>query len=303
MLNNIVENIVNRKLLTEITCVDAYQRFYKKKGIDEQTYNEILQKVQGGNNILLPNTKWVLSCYENNPQTTMRDIHTLRSVQGRGALDRFERMVSRQMISGNDADLKRFKSIAELIDFVYEYDENDIFRRTPGEWSKAIKNAKNDIRKFYEDDKWFVVIPLSMDAACYWGSDTEWCTATRNEEDNYFNRYNDDGPLIILINKENGEKYQFHFETDSFMDKKDTSIRKPILKRIGATEGLAKAISEYCEEIGYDYIDLYYEVVGEEYKGLTPVKIDDYHYNLINEDNEIVFPQYQFSAPVKFDFE
>lgn len=301
MLKSIVENIVNRTLLTEITCKDAYQRFYKD--IPLETYENIVVSAQGNNNILLPATKWVLSCFKKNPENTMRDIHTLRSEQGRGALDRFERLVSRQMISGNDADLNRFKSIAELIDFVYEYDENDIFRRTPGEWSKAIKNAKNDIEKFYEDDMWFVVIPLSMDAACYWGSDTEWCTATRNEEDNYFNSYNEQGPLIILINKENGEKYQFHFESDSFMDKKDTKIQTPILKRIGATEGLAKAISEYCEEIGYDYIDLYYEVVGDEYRGLIPVKIDDDHYNLINEDNEIVFPQYQFSAPVKFDYE
>lgn len=301
MLKSIVENIVNRTLLTEITCKDAYQRFYKD--IPLETYENIVVSAQGNNNILLPATKWVLSCFKRNPANTMRDIHTLRSEQGRGALDRFERLVSRQMISGNDADLNRFKSIAELIDFVYEYDENEIFRRTTGEWSKAIKNAKNDIKKFYEDDTWLVVIPLSMDASCYWGNGTEWCTATRNEEDNYFDRYNDEGPLIILINKENGEKYQFHFESDSFMDKKDTKIQKPILKRIGATEGLAKAINDYCEEIGYDYVDLYYEVIGYQYKGLTPVKIDDYHYNLINEDNEIAFPQYQFSAPVKFDFE
>lgn len=301
MLKSIVENIVNRTLLTEITCKDAYQRFYKD--IPFETYENIVVSAQGNNNILLPATKWVLSCFKRNPENTMRDIHILRSEQGRGALDRFERLVSRQMISGNDADLNRFKSIAELIDFVYEYDENDIFRRTTGEWSKAIKNAKNDIKKFYEDDTWIVVIPLSMDASCYWGNGTEWCTATRNEEDNYFDRYNDDGPLIILINKENGEKYQFHFESDSFMDKKDTKIQIPILKRIGATQGLANAINDYCEEIGYDYIDLYYEVVGEEYRGLVPVKIDDDHYNLINENNEIAFPQYQFSAPVKFDYE
>lgn len=301
MLKSIVENIVNKRLLTEITCKDAYQRFYKD--IPFETYENIVLSTQGNNNILLPVTKWVLSCFKRNPENTMRDIHTLRSEQGRGALDRFERLVSRQMISGNDADLNRFKSIAELIDFVYDYDESEIFRRTAGEWSKAIKNAKNDIRKFYEDEKWFVIIPETMDAACYWGSDTEWCTATRDENDNYFDRYNDDGPLIILINKENGEKYQFHFETNSFMNKKDKSIRKPILKTIGATKGLTNAIEEYCEEIGYDFLDLIYEVIGEEYRGLTPVKIHDASYNLINEYNEIAFPQYDFSIPVKFDYE
>lgn len=301
MLKSIVENIVNNTLLIEISCKDAYQRWYKD--IPSETYKNIVLSTQGNNDILLPSTKWVLACFKRNPEATMRDIDTLRNEQGRGVLDKFDRLVSRQMISGNDADLNRFKSIAELIDFVYEYNENELFRRTPGEWSKAIKNAKNDIEKFYEDDMWFVVIPKSMDAACYWGSDTEWCTATRNEEDNYFNSYNDEGPLIILINKENGEKYQFHFESDSFMNKKDTSIRKPILKTIGATKGLTNAIEEYCEEIGYDFVDLIYEVIGYEYRGLTPVKIHDTSYNLINEYNEIAFPQYDFSIPVKFDYE
>ena len=188
MLKSIVENIVNRTLLTEITCKDAYQRFYKD--IPLETYENIVISAQGNNNILLPATKWVLSCFQRNPESTMRDIHTLRDEQGRGALDRFDRLVSRQMISGDEADLNRFKSIADLIDFVYSYNENELFSRTPGEWSRAIKNAKNNIEKFYEDDMWLVVVPKSMDAACYWGSDTEWCTATRNEKDNYFNTYN-----------------------------------------------------------------------------------------------------------------
>ena len=64
---------------------------------------------------------------------------------------------------------------------------------TEREKSEVMREAElKRIKKFYEDDMWLVVIPKSMDAACYWGSDTEWCTATRNEEDNYFDKWADE---------------------------------------------------------------------------------------------------------------
>ena len=43
-----------------------------------------------------------------------------------------------------------------------------------------------------------------------------------------FTRYYDKGPLYIIIPKQpkyNGEKYQFHFATNSFMNEKDQSIK------------------------------------------------------------------------------
>ena len=49
---------------------------------------------------------------------------------------------------------------------------------------------------------------------------TQWCTAA--DGNNQFNYYNSQGPLYININKADNEKYQFHFESDQFMDETDT---------------------------------------------------------------------------------
>lgn len=59
-------------------------------------------------------------------------------------------------------------------------------------------------------------------AACELGSGTSWCTATGNTKQ-WFDRYAKDGPLYIFIGPD-GEKYQFHYESNQYMDKNDRSI-------------------------------------------------------------------------------
>ena len=58
-------------------------------------------------------------------------------------------------------------------------------------------------------------------AACDLGEDTQWCTAGGR---NWYSRYIKDGPLYVFINPTTGDKYQFHYESDQFMDKADRSI-------------------------------------------------------------------------------
>ena len=58
--------------------------------------------------------------------------------------------------------------------------------------------------------------------ACDLGSGTSWCTATGNTK-TWFDRYAKDGPLYIFIGP-NGGKYQFHYESEQYMDKNDRSI-------------------------------------------------------------------------------
>jgi hypothetical protein len=61
-------------------------------------------------------------------------------------------------------------------------------------------------------------------ASCELGSGTDWCTATGNT-DNFFQDYISKGDIYIITSKSNPkEKYQFHYETDSFMDSDDLAI-------------------------------------------------------------------------------
>lgn len=61
--------------------------------------------------------------------------------------------------------------------------------------------------------------------SCKLGSGTEWCTATGNTRE-HFDDYISEGPLFIFIKPGDKEKYQFSYETDNFMDRRDRRINK-----------------------------------------------------------------------------
>ena len=61
-------------------------------------------------------------------------------------------------------------------------------------------------------------------ASCELGSGTAWCTAT-GQTDTWFKDYIKDGPIYVIINKSDPkDKYQFHYESNQFMDKNDLDI-------------------------------------------------------------------------------
>jgi len=51
----------------------------------------------------------------------------------------------------------------------------------------------------YEDDRFFVVNPLTHQASCYYGKGTKWCTAA--DSDYQFKQYNDDAKLFYILDK------------------------------------------------------------------------------------------------------
>ena len=96
------------------------------------------------------------------------------------------------------------------------------FENVPVTNSEKANDAKKDAKKVYEDHKWIVVVPETEAASCYYGANTQWCTASKNY--NHFDQYNKQGPIYININKETKEKFQFHLESDQFMDEEDSQI-------------------------------------------------------------------------------
>ncbi len=110
-------------------------------------------------------------------------------------------------------DLAKY-SWEEFLDIVPELEEI----HTSNEEERI---AKSGAEKLFEDDKWIVIHPKIEEAACYYGSGTRWCTASTKGY-NYFDTYNAEGNLYIVISKQNPSvKYQIHFESNSFMNVKD----------------------------------------------------------------------------------
>lgn len=79
-----------------------------------------------------------------------------------------------------------------------------------------------DTKVLYNGPLGQLVIPLTREASCALGKPTSWCTA-RDDSNNMFDAYNNQGPLYVWIGKD-GKRYQFHFETVQFMDSKDRPI-------------------------------------------------------------------------------
>ena len=168
--------------------------------------------------------------------------------------------------------IKDCKSLSELIEWVK--DLSDDFKPV-----RKQSNAKENLEKVYEDDEWIVYVPHSHAAARRGGEGTHWCTASEN--DYYYNCYSNQGPLYINIRKSDGARFQFHFESNQFMNADDEPVR---LNKIGLPEGVvdfyAKIDPIFKFRLKFDWIEDFN-------KGFARVSLNHKH-NFINTEGRIL---------------
>lgn len=83
---------------------------------------------------------------------------------------------------------------------------------------------ENGSAELYHDDPQVkIVIPKTEEASIYFGKNTRWCTAA-SKGANMFREYDDQGKLYVVLFKKQNVRWQFHFETNSFMDEQDKPI-------------------------------------------------------------------------------
>jgi len=126
-------------------------------------------------------------------------------------------------------DLGKIKQLGDLYNIVKDYIAKDT--KSLDEILKVL--SEDEFKVLHDGETWFIFQPLTEKAACYLGVSTEWCTTwgpyslnkKHKDRSNLFTNYSSKGPLFIMVNKNNfGDKYQFHFETNQFMDKDDRRI-------------------------------------------------------------------------------
>jgi hypothetical protein len=132
--------------------------------------------------------------------------------------------------------IKNYKDLYDIIKPFQEYDES------PDMNEKEIEHIKQgEAVKLYEDNKWVVLTPKTVDAACTFSENTTWCT----KHQSHFDSYVKDGPLYIIhdkINKQN--KYQFHLATETYMDEDDRPVDEGIVKWFNNRAELKKVFIE-----------------------------------------------------------
>ena len=140
-------------------------------------------------------------------------------------LIKFHKLKVKQLIPSPHNDFLRYANVSDFMNVVDKYE-------LPDDKNSAVERGHAQV--VYEDANVRIIKPQDQAAACYYGQGTRWCTAA-TKGTNWFDRYNDKGPLYILLPKKPvrpGEKYQFHFSGGQFKDEHDDNVdMMDIIKR------------------------------------------------------------------------
>ena len=249
-LNEDREERISLLLLESLTPDEIYNKYYSTIdrnifdsaiAADPTSYNQQGNIVKVGSYV-----KWILKLYQNGSWKPGDSFETKKVLS--------DFVKHQKNLPIEQRDINKYSSVRELYDILQPY-----------VGIKTRKEIKQDVETVYEDEKWLIVIPHTEEAACYYGANTKWCTAAK--ENNMFDSYNEDGPLYINIYKPKNRKYQFHFESDSFMDEEDEEIN---LRDLPWTEGALNyyvSIGKKIYFMGFDYI------YGFDANGITEVEL------------------------------
>lgn len=138
-------------------------------------------------------------------------------------------LTRKKKIDARHADVNRYISVSQLeryLDTHYSRVLDDL--RKDDELERLSRDAQ--AIKLADTDQYLLLAVVNRGAACKYGKGTRWCTSSISS-DNYFKRYQEDSPLFILLDKQNGEKYQWHFTSNQFMDAADSRASPEKIRR------------------------------------------------------------------------
>jgi hypothetical protein len=151
-------------------------------------------------------------------------------------LVKFHKLKNKKIIKPPYNDLMRYNNVQDFYKAVEQFPDVEEKPENRGAASA-----------YYDDAELRIIVPQDETAACYYGQGTRWCTAAKNN--NMYGHYAKKGQLYIIIPKKpahTGEKYQFHFESGSFMNEQDNSVpltdladRYPQLRKIFQKQAIA----------------------------------------------------------------
>lgn len=129
-------------------------------------------------------------------------------------------LTRKRKIDSRHADVNRYASVSSLervVDAHYARVRDEL--RQDDELEALARDAQ--AIKLADNEDYLLLAVVNRGAACKYGKGTRWCTSSISS-DNYYRRYQEDSPLFILLDKKReGEKYQWHFTSNQFMNPSD----------------------------------------------------------------------------------
>lgn len=162
-------------------------------------------------------TQWLARQFMTSPMLKLEDLTSTLA----DYLAKFDKLNRKRQIESPFNDINRYKNVHAFMDKMDEYED------------PVDDTVRGKARTVFDGATVKVIVPEDEAAACTYGRQTRWCTAATRGT-NYFDHYNRQGPLYILIPKSpehEGEKYQLHFPSSQFMNEDDDEVSiKYILK-------------------------------------------------------------------------
>ncbi len=121
------------------------------------------------------------------------------------------------------SDIGRFRTVSDLGEFVQSIPDDDALSNA-GQDRKLEERliSSGDARVILNTDRFKVTVPMTAEAATFFGRNTQWCTTAENG--GHFEYYADRGTLFIILDKPANRRWQFHFEDQQFMDENDRQV-------------------------------------------------------------------------------
>lgn len=253
-------------LIEKAASIDEiYNTYYNT--IPREDFNKIISSDPTYNqqkpNKMGKYSKWLLKLYGTN-NLKLEDLY--KATEYLSVFDKYSRRIEVN-------DINRYKNLPQLYNAVKSFIEDENQATSKQDELRKIKQQGAEI--VFNSEEWEIIIPKTWEASKLYGANTQWCTASR-DDDSYFKQYTKEGPLYINIDKKNNTKYQFHFESESFMDSTDSQIEKPIDYNIDMPEDAL----EYYKSLG---TDKYLALTFPPYNA-TELEGEDWH---TNEDAKI----------------
>jgi len=221
--------MIFREILSE-DRVDFLKSKYEEALWKKYNEKERFKTLQTGNQVFhhLTNAdptqkkiylQWIINMYLQPVHFPLEDCYKVRE-----ALELFDKNKAR--IPAQYRDINQLKNVYELYDLVEPFTQQEVISNNEAERRRRQAFFDNgEAELFYKSDTMTIIIPKTKEASCYFGKGTKWCTAASGH--NYFDQYNAEGPLYIILPL----KWQFHFESGSFMDERDQSLSDSKLKQ------------------------------------------------------------------------
>jgi len=121
--------------------------------------------------------------------------------------EKYGESINVENIANSPKDINSYDNIVFLKTLIKVVDS----RKTEGDLERE---AKANAEKLYEDDDVLVVKPKSHTASCYYGANTKWCTAAKDNS-GFFQRYSVNGNLYYFINKKNNTKLALYVNDEN----------------------------------------------------------------------------------------